>query len=221
MTRGRENVHSSKEQSYITGREKKTIHRTFNFQSPSASSIHRVSESTSMAQIPSFRAQTLSPLSVALSVDLRLRGTTKSDVMCNLPYDTSDPPTYGMAAVKKAHSDTQCVFMTSSCNYKKKVFLLERVIKYTDHVQRKNILFLFKCLLTSRKMHMKYVNKKFSSSIVHIHYDIIYAFHQLMLTLDISRCCKTYLLSAPLNATIFTASNHASFENRRVNLTAL
>lgn len=45
---------------------KKTIYRTFNFQSPSAGSIHRVSESTGMARIPSFRTQPLSPLSVPL-----------------------------------------------------------------------------------------------------------------------------------------------------------
>lgn len=35
------------------------------------------------------------------------------------------------------------------------------------------------------------------------------------------KTAKTYLLSARLNVAIFIASNHASFENRRVNLTAL
>lgn len=45
---------------------KKTIHRTFNFRSPFARSIHRVSESTGMAWIPSFRLNP--PFLAALSL---------------------------------------------------------------------------------------------------------------------------------------------------------
>lgn len=73
---------------------KKTIYRTFNFRSPSASSIHRVSESTGIAWIPSFIAQPL--FTLYASSDLRLWGMTmKSAIVCNLPYDiTSDPAKY-------------------------------------------------------------------------------------------------------------------------------
>lgn len=117
----REDVHSSKEQSYITAHEKRpSTGRLISKALPPApftASLNPRAWHEFRHSEPNFSLSPSLPLSFCLSFylttlctisDLRLRGTTtKSAVVCNLLYDTtSDPLTYRIARVKRVHPDT-------------------------------------------------------------------------------------------------------------------